>query len=292
MKRSPLLILLAGVTPAFGQLSVTPDSSSAATASAKPKVTASAAQASHKTTDTAAASPSPSPAVHHYKRHASAKPSPTPTASPAATPKPAHKKRFSLFGWLFGHHQHAAAKATPTPAPSATPAPRHHEKEFHHRPAASPSPVLSANSSVTRKHEAKPTPPAKATPTPKPNTKPEPVPEAAASPVAKTSHKKTPVAAEVTAPSIAAPVLFKTANDKTEYKKVREQAKADPHVAALLNEMNAAPEGSDARKSAAHAFYKALHKKMRELDPSQTETIDAMERASLRRVDQGKPIVE
>jgi hypothetical protein len=105
--------------------------------------------------------------------------------------------------------------------------------------------------------------------------------------------KSGPASAQNAAPVDAStPRLFKNAAEKTHYKQVREQAKEDPKVKELLDELNSKPEGSDARKEAAHAFYKGLFNKMRELDPSQSEYIDAMERASHRRVDDGKGIVE
>ena len=76
------------------------------------------------------------------------------------------------------------------------------------------------------------------------------------------------------------------------YLKLKEQALQDAHVAALLQKMNAHPEGGEAYKAAAQEYLTALFAKMRGLDPSSTEALNRKEGAYKRRIDEGKTIVE
>ena len=63
-------------------------------------------------------------------------------------------------------------------------------------------------------------------------------------------------------------------------------------MAALLQKMNAQPEGSDAYKAAAHEYTAALFARMRKLDPSSEEALNRKEGAYKRRIDDGKTIIE
>ena len=76
------------------------------------------------------------------------------------------------------------------------------------------------------------------------------------------------------------------------YGEIKEKALKEPQVAALLEKMQAAPEGSDAYKAAAHAYTGALFSTMRKLDPSQEDALTRKEGAYQRRIDAGKPILE
>ena len=66
----------------------------------------------------------------------------------------------------------------------------------------------------------------------------------------------------------------------------------DAHVAALLQKMNAQPEGAEGYKTAAQEYLTALFAKMRKLDASYEETLNRKEGAYKRRIDAGKTIVE
>ncbi|MDD5349689.1 MAG: hypothetical protein PHQ12_05710, partial [Chthoniobacteraceae bacterium] len=63
-------------------------------------------------------------------------------------------------------------------------------------------------------------------------------------------------------------------------------------VSALLQKMQAAPEGSDAYKAAARAYLSSLFATMRKIDPAQEEALNRKEAAYQRRAESGKPIVE
>ena len=83
-----------------------------------------------------------------------------------------------------------------------------------------------------------------------------------------------------------------SATSESDYLKIKQQALKDPKVAALLQKMNALPEGGDAYKAAAHEYSAALFGKMRKLDPSQDEALTRKEGAYKRRIDAGKAILE
>ncbi len=78
--------------------------------------------------------------------------------------------------------------------------------------------------------------------------------------------------------------------DKARYLKIKREAAADPGVLELSAKLNATAPGS-AYKKAARAYSNALFSKMREIDPSQTEWVNRMEAATVRRIDAGKAFV-
>ena len=94
------------------------------------------------------------------------------------------------------------------------------------------------------------------------------------------------VAPEAEKPS--KPVESEADQDKdveTHYREIKAVALDDKEVKALKEKFDAA---SDADQAATEkAYYKALFKKMRTLDPTLTDHIDRMEKAMMRKIDGG-----
>ena len=93
-------------------------------------------------------------------------------------------------------------------------------------------------------------------------------------------------------PKTVIPEALFTIPGDTRYLKLKERALKDAHVAALLEKMNAQPEGSEAYKTAARDYLTALFAKMRKLDASYEAALNRKEGAYKRRIEQGKTIVE
>ena len=152
------------------------------------------------------------------------------------------------------------AKATPAPKPKRG-APKKEKPE-----PSTPEPA--------EKPAAKPEKPApKATPEPKPEPAPKATPAPKAGKSAKPSAKPAPAESEGNAEE-AEEAKFKTAKAK---------ASEDPEVQELRQKSDAALGDEEGRK-AMRAYNKALYRKMRSIDPSIKERIDAHEAAILRRL--------
>jgi hypothetical protein len=182
--------------------------------------------------------------------------------------------------WPFGGgSQNDSAKApaaTPTPAKHPAPA-----KPASSTTKAAPSP--NAASAVTPAPETLSKHSATADATPAPAPVPKATPEL-------TSAPAPAPAPTVNAASTGLPVEA-TGQEKDHYLQVRAQAATDPQVAGLLQKLHASEPGSDAYKTAAHKYNKAVFSKIRQLDPSLGD-IDRRESAYDRRIDAGKSLAD
>ena len=191
---------------------------------------------------------------------------------PVATPLPVdpnEPKKRGFWDKVLGRKGKSAqtpkpvAKSTPTPKPTrvrpktdrpapATPAPT--EKRIDKRSAPEPKATP----------EAKPAPAPKATPAPKPSksSKPQPAPKVDATP--------------------GADVDTETA-ERTKFTDAKTKAMEDAEVQELKLKADTASSEEEARK-AMRTYNKALFRKMRSIDPSIKERIDATEAAIMRRL--------
>ncbi len=96
--------------------------------------------------------------------------------------------------------------------------------------------------------------------------------------------KKPPVVA-ATKPPEPAPAGDLEANEKARFDEAKAKAEADPEVADLKSKAVAAVTDEEA-KGAQRAYNTALFKKMREIDTTIEERINAMEAAVLKRLDE------
>lgn len=153
MKKLPLVLVLCA-TPAWAQITVTPDSSTA------PGATPSARSVKR---EAAAARPIPRAVPVH-----AAVPSPSPT------PAPKRKRGFFSFFWrIFGggrSEEKTTVEVKPTPKPTATPKPKP-------APKLTPTPKPTAKPTATPQASPTPTPKPTATPAPTATPKPQPTPE-------------------------------------------------------------------------------------------------------------------
>jgi hypothetical protein len=180
----------------------------------------------------------------------------------------------------------AAEKSTPvvkiTPAPKISPAPK-----------VSPTPKVSAVPRIPLKGGYKPTPSAvepKATP-----VKSTPPPEATPAKEEDTGDKNQGMTSDVpfvptqTSPASTPaetpkPVSLEEqeAKDKARYHEIKAKALEDSDLKALKEKADNAT--GDDERTAERAYNKALFKKLREIDPSISDYLDRMEKATMKRL--------
>jgi len=74
--------------------------------------------------------------------------------------------------------------------------------------------------------------------------------------------------------------------EKARYREIKAVALEDKEIKALKEKADAATSDDD-MKATSKAYYKTLFKKMRALDPSLSDHIDRMEKATMRKLDGG-----
>jgi len=242
----------------------------------------------------AAESPAPTPAPSH-RHHPHAAPSPSP--KPARTlERNEHLTVSDLFPFLTKKPGAETPPATPKPAPAAPTPPATPRKSWwsilfwRHAEKPAPPPAPSPSPAPHRKHRAKPPAspaPAEAAPNPTPPTQPQ-----AAAPEEKNKPSNSGLTSQV--PFVPAPTPapekgltrspLDDANAQSQrFQAAKAKALADKRVQELQGKADIAT-GDDARP-AMRAYYKALYRKMREIDPTLHNRILRTEAATLRRVD-------
>jgi len=235
--------------------------------------------------------------------------------SPSPTPKPVHHQgaigRFFSFHWLSGSDHKKAGSVTP----AASPAPSHQAgKTPVLKPGVTKPKTSKVTPSVTPSATPAPTPkPKKTQPSPKTAAQVQPAATPAAAPAATpklSTHKPHPTATAApspiptpsptvseSAPPVVSPALVRETSGhgngelETRYRQIREQAGNDPHVAALRQKLETAPEGGP-YKAAAHQYIKALFSRIRAIDPDLGQAVSRKEGAYNRRIDLGKPLAD
>jgi hypothetical protein len=197
---------------------------------------------------------------------------------PVATPKPSFWQR------IFGTRRKTTPRksATPTPtqvAEKPTPKPAEKKSPDSSEKIKKTTPTAEATPKATPKPRATPDPDkAPATPkpeaTPKPPTTPKPTPEPKPTPAKKTSSTKTP-ATDADGDNEAV--------ERTKFAEAKTKALEDSAIGDLKVKVDNAENEAQA-KTALRAYNKALFQKMRKIDPSIKERIDAMEAAVMKRL--------
>jgi hypothetical protein len=162
-------------------------------------------------------------------------------------------------------------KATPTPqavAPASTPKPKRVRPKKEKPAPGTPEPSQETTEN-------------RATPPPKPEKRaPKATPEPKATPAPKPPKSGKPSAAAKPADEEG------TDGEQTEdakFKAAKDQAMADPEIQGLRQKSDAALDPDEGRK-AMRAYNKALYRKMRSIDPSIKDRIDATEAAIMRKL--------
>ena len=267
-------------------------------ATPKPKAkTATAKPAAEKPTFVPTATPAPAPDAtpapkspgvleilfgsRHKRPPGPAEPAPAPTAAtpapatPApATPKPHAKRAPKPKAKKVASPAPAKLEPAPTDTPPAAATP--HGKK--HKPKAKP-----AETEPAPAEPAAPKPDAPETVKPAPEKPPTPAPEAVAPIKKPRKGKGTPGTAAkdgVEPPPDADPET----KEKFRFDQVKAKASEDAEVMELKAKADGAVSDEDAR-SAQRAYNKALYNKMRKIDGTLDERINAMEAAVLKRLD-------
>jgi hypothetical protein len=194
-------------------------------------------------------------------------PAPTPAKrrrkKPAPEPTPSEKK---------GEATVSKSEQAPSPEPESTPETGHKENRSDED-----------NQSKSRNPEA--------VVTPEPESTPAPEKKANSSPLWKEIPFVPTPEPEVAkrAPDLLDPSYVKWMNDR--YNEVRAKALEDKKVSALKDQADGVFEPAE-RANALKVYYKALFKKMREIDSSLKVRIDGREEATMRRIEALAPAGE
>jgi hypothetical protein len=219
----------------------------------------------------------PPPARRTAAKNAAATPAPG-----AATPAP---ERRGFFSRLFGRRSRPEATPTPAPKTKVTVPPPASRKS--RRPASETSPDDSDNAR-SEKSRAKSSPHADDSSDASAGEKPSATAEKKQADETKqstgeTSRKKS--SKEVRGKNATPPPELATpeAQEKWKYDEARKRALEDPDVQALKQKADAATDPDEGRR-ALRAYNKALFDKMRSLEPSVKDRINAIEAGVMKRL--------
>lgn len=220
---------------------------------------------------TSARHPAPEPG-RVVKSAAKSTPMPVATPLPIATPKPNFWQR------LFSPRKTRMVPVDKSGKPEAEPAPK--AKSKAKRTTEKPDKTAKPKTRTEPDEKPKPEPEKpRATPEPRPRTTPAPKPATAATPKPKpaaTTPKATP------APAPAADADVETV-ERYKFTEAKRKALEDPAIQDLKLKADTAPSETEARK-ALRSYNKALFQKMKKIDPSIGDRIDATEAAILKRL--------